>query len=381
MIQRSVINNTIAVVVVVLLLSACSGGGKTSFYAQGGDTVRFRYLENLTLVDYEDYMTAEIRNPWDTSKVLHKYVLIEKNDTVSQEIPNATIVRIPLSKTVVYTSVHSALIDDLGALEQIAGVCDVKYIMRPCILEQCAGGRIADVGDAMTPDVERIIQLTPDAILLSPFENSGGYGRFEKYGIPIVECADYMEKSALARAEWMRFYGLLYGKGKEADSLFSSIERRYKELKALVAEKKNGPQLLCDLKGGAAWYVPGGKSYLGQLYNDAGGNYSFDYLDDSGSVPLSFEAVYDKAVNADVWLIKYNTEKDKTYSSLLEEYSPYSAFKAFRERNIYGCNTGEKPFYEEVPFHPDRLLEEFIKIFHPGVLENDSLRFFRKLAE
>ena len=71
----------------------------------------------------------------------------------------------------------------------------------------------------MNPDMERIIDLHPDAILLSPFENSGGYGRIEKLDIPIIECADYMETSALGRAEWMRFYGLLFGVAPQADSL------------------------------------------------------------------------------------------------------------------------------------------------------------------
>ena len=55
----------------------------------------------------------------------------------------------------------------------------------------------------MKPDIERIIDLRADAILLSPFENSGGYGRLEQIGVPIIECADYMETSALGRAEWM----------------------------------------------------------------------------------------------------------------------------------------------------------------------------------
>ena len=141
------------------------------------------------------------------------------------------------------------------------------------------------------------------------------------------------------------------------------------------------PKMMCDLKGGAAWYVPGGNSYLGQLFQDAGADYAFAYLKDSGSVPLSFETVYDKAKDADVWCIKYNGKKDKTYTDLLEEYAPYSGFKAFVSKNIYDCNTNKVPFYEEVPFHPDLLLSDIIKMLHPGVLEDDSLKYYHKLAE
>lgn len=44
------------------------------------------------------------------------------------------------------------------------------------------------------------------------FENSGGYGKLDKLHIPIIEAADYMESSPLGRAEWMKFYGMLFKK-------------------------------------------------------------------------------------------------------------------------------------------------------------------------
>lgn len=379
--MKEKVNYTIAVVVWVLLLCSCSGGGKTSYHVGEGDTLSFRYARNLSVVNYRDYQVAEIRNPWDTTKVLHKYILVDKNQELPKPLPEGTVVRIPLTTTVVYTAVHCALMEDLGVLNSIVGVCDVDYIIRPNILERCEKGEIVNLGSAMSPNAEQIILLAPDAILLSPFENSGGNGSFEKYGIPIIECADYMETSALARAEWIRFYGLLYGVNEVADSMFYVIENRYQYLKDLVKSVGQRPKMMCDLKGGAAWYVPGGNSYLGQLFQDAGADYAFAYLKDSGSVPLSFETVYDKAKDADVWCIKYNAKKDKTYTDLLEEYAPYSGFKAFVSKNIYDCNTNKVPFYEEVPFHPDLLLSDIIKMLHPGVLEDDSLKYYHKLAE
>ena len=83
---------------------------------------------------------------------------------------------------------------------------------------------------------EKIIDLRPDAIMLSPFENSGGYGRVGKLGVPVIECADYMETSPLGRAEWLRFYGLLVGQEQRGDSLFAQIEKEYLALKDLAAQ-------------------------------------------------------------------------------------------------------------------------------------------------
>lgn len=367
--------------VTVLFLSACGGKSSTVSGSAQGDSIPLHYSSNLSLIDYENYIVAQLRNPWDTTKILHTYVLVDKKQPLPQELPLGTLVRTPLSKAVIYSSVHCSLLKDLGALNSIGGVCDLKYIKLPEIEEGCRNGTITDVGDGMNPNIERIIDLHPDAILLSPFENSGGYGRVEKLNVPIIECADYMETSSLGRAEWMRFYGLLFGEAQKADSLFAEVEKNYNELKALVAPLSYAPSVISELKNGSAWYVPGGKSTSARIYADAGANYVFADDEHSGSVPLAFETVFDKGQNADFWLIKYNQAIDKTYKELEQDYAPYTGFRAFKERNIYGCNTGKVDFYEDSPFHPDRLLKDLIKIFHPTLLEGYELKYFTKLAE
>ena len=363
------------------LLSACGGRSKSSSVIEAEETIPLRYAENLSLSATEDYTIARLRNPWDTTRILHTYVLVDKEKSLPADLPEGTLVRTPLSKAVVYSSVHCGLLNQIGALKSIGGVCDLKYIKLQEVQDGCRTGSIADVGNGMNPDIEKIIDLHPDAIMLSPFENSGGYGRVEKLNIPIIECADYMETSALGRAEWMRFYGLLFGEAQKADSLFAEVEKNYNELKALVAPLSYAPSVISELKNGSAWYVPGGKSTSARIYADAGANYVFADDEHSGSVPLTFETVFDKGQNADFWLIKYNQAIDKTYKELEQDYAPYTGFRAFKERNIYGCNTRKVDFYEDSPFHPDRLLKDLIKIFHPTLLEGYELKYFTKLAE
>ena len=363
------------------LLSSCGGKSKSSSVIEAEKAIPLRYAENLSLSATEDYTIARLRNPWDTTRILHTYVLVDKKKSLPADLPEGTLVRTPLSKAVVYSSVHCGLLNQIGALKSIGGVCDLKYIKLQEVQDGCRTGSIADVGNGMNPDIEKIIDLHPDAIMLSPFENSGGYGRVEKLNIPIIECADYMETSALGRAEWMRFYGLLFGEAQKADSLFAEVEKNYNELKALVAPLSSAPSVISELKNGSAWYVPGGKSTSARIYADAGANYVFANDEHSGSVPLAFETVFDKWQNADFWLIKYNQAIDKTYKELEQDYAPYTGFRAFKERNIYGCNTGKVDFYEDSPFHPDRLLKDLIKIFHPTLLEGYELKYFTKLAE
>lgn len=366
----------------VLLLSACGGGSKTSSLQAEGDTIRMKYSSLLQIVKHADYTVVTIRNPWDTLKVLHTYLLADREKPLPEHLPEGTVVRTPLQKSVIYSSVHCSLWSELDELKGIGGVCGLEYIKLPQIQEGCRNGSIVNVGNSMNPDIERIIDLRPDAILLSPFENSGGYGRVGKLNIPIIECADYMETSALGRAEWMRLYGLLLGKEAQADSLFAGIEKEYLTLTQQVkSQNLKRPTVISEMKNSSAWYIPGGNSTMGRLYQDAGADYVFASLSNSGSVPLAFETVFDRGGNADIWLIKYNQPQDKTYSELERDYAPYARFKAFQDRKVYGCNTNHVPFYEESPFHPELLLKDLIKIFHPELLPDYDFKYFSNLAE
>ena len=159
----------------VLLFSSCGGKSKTASVIEAEKAIPLRYAENLSLSATEDYTIARLRNPWDTTRILHTYVLVDKEKSLPADLPEGTLVRTPLSKAVVYSSVHCGLLNQIGALKSIGGVCDLKYIKLQEVQDGCRTGSIADVGNGMNPDIEKIIDLHPDAIMLSPFENSGGY--------------------------------------------------------------------------------------------------------------------------------------------------------------------------------------------------------------
>ncbi len=359
----------------VLLTVGCDRS-KTALCMQEGDTLHLRHADNLTIVSYDSFTVASLRNPWDTTRMLHTYILVPRQAPLPQRLPEGTLVRTPLRCAAVYSSVHCSLLEQLGRLDAIGGVCDLKYIKMDALIRRVREGKIQDYGSGLNPNLEKIMDTHPDALMPSPFEGSNGYGRLAKLGIPIIECADYMETSALGRAEWMRFYGRLFGCPERADSLFEAVERRYQDLARRVTGISKRPTLLCETLYGSSWHVAGGNSSLGRLYRDAGADYLFADYPESGSVPLPFETVFDRAQHADIWLIKYNQPQDLTYAQLQADYAPYSRFRPFRERRIYGCNTHDVRFYEEVQFQPDRLLADLIKIFHPHLLPSYNLHYF-----
>lgn len=361
-----------------VLLAACRGG-RTSSAEAAGDSVTFKYATQLSIVRYDGYTVASLKNPWKEGMTLHRYVLVPSDRDLPPHLPNGTIIRTPVSRAVMFTTVHCAMMMEFGKQDCISGVADLKYIKIPWVQQGVKDGRISDVGDGMSPVIEKIIDQRPDVLFLSPFENSGGYGKLEEINIPIVECAEYMEPSPLARAEWIRFYGMLFGCEQRADSLFHVTDSSYQSLKTIAKTAKKNPSVLLDKITGSVWYIPGGKSTIGQMVQDAGGISPWNADTHSGSVSLPFEAVLEKGGEADVWLFRYSSDHDITYPELLADHHGYSQFKAWRNHEAYGCNVELGPFYEETPFHPDWLLNDFISILHPEIEGLNPPRYFKRL--
>ena len=400
------IKNIIFGALVVLLVVACHGGETAS--GEGGDTLQMKYAELLTIVKHNDgaYTEAIIENPWKKGTTLHKYILVPKGKEGDETVArlkddireNATlqmgshcdIVRTPLESNVVFTAPHCQLMYELGCKNAITGVCDKDYINIPDIKERVklSDGKastsdtnkvIIDCGSSMQPDIERIIALKPEGLLISPFENSGGYGKLDKLHIPIIETADYMETSPLGRAEWMKFYGLLFKSEERSDSLFSSIKKEYLALKAEAAKLPLGLSILTERKMGSVWYVPGGKSTMGILLKDANAKYIFADDTHSGSLAYGPERILSKGTQIDVWAFKYFGGKALSKSDLLAEYEGYKALKTFNQNSIYQVDTSTQPYFELTSFHPEILLREFIILAHPKATQFGKLRFYQHL--
>ncbi|MDY4990016.1 MAG: ABC transporter substrate-binding protein [Prevotella sp.] len=431
----------------LLVLTACQGGKTTAGEAEEGDTLKMKYAKLLTIVKYgekgtasldkdaedAEYQYAEVNvaNPWKAGTLLHRYILIPKGEEGDKTVTRLALqrtsgmgcttdtVRTPVERSAVFIAPHCQLMYELGCQQAIRGVCDLNYINIPDVRKRAASAgkassenassgnassgnasaqnSIVDCGSSMAPDIERIISLKPEAILVSPFENSGGYGKLDKLHIPIIEAADYMESSPLGRAEWMKFYGMLFGKDKnisttvagkaseatlpascelKADSLFAKIEKEYLKLKAEAGKLPKGLSILTERKTGNVWYVPGGQSTIGILLKDANARYIFSDDKHSGSLPMSPEQILAKGSQVNVWAFKYFGGAPLSQVQLLQEYDGYKALAAFSRGNIYQVDTSTVPYFELTNFHPELLLREFIILAHGSRF--GKLKFYKK---
>ena len=332
---------------VVVTLTGCRGGNTVSHEEQG-DTLQLKYSSLLTIVQQEGYTDVTVSNPWKPGKTLHRYLLVPKDAQMPDGLPDGTIIRTPIQRAAVFTTVHCSLLTQFGVGESIVAVADSKYIKIPYVHQQIQKGLIADCGNGLNPVVEKIMDVKPDT-------------------------------SPLARAEWMRFYGLLYGRAEMADSLFAEVDQRYTALKQQAAKAGQGRSVLIDKLVGSVWYVPGGRSTIGQMVQDAGGQYYWANDDHSGSLSLPFESVLEHSGEAQVWLLRYSSDHAMTLSELLGEQPYYNQLTAYRTGEVYGCNVEQSLFYEQSPFRPDYLLSDFIQILHPDITNLPPLRYYKKM--
>ena len=315
----------------------------------------------LSMQRTADYTLVTVGDPWKGG-VLHRYVLVPRDTDLPKDLPEGTVVRTPVQRALVYSSVHTSLLDELGAIGAVRGVVDSQYFIDSTIVQGVAMGKIADCGNSMNPTVEKVIDMQPDAILLSPYQDAS-YGQIAKLDIPIIECADYLEYDPLGRAEWVKFYGELVGKRNEADSLYNAIVTAYNEVKQAAAGAANRPTVVTEMVISGVWNVPGGQSYMARILHDAGGNYLWADDENTGSLALDFNQVLAVAQDADYWFIKWtniNSLKD-----LQGAFDLNKEMAAFKNKHVYVCDTDKTRFFDRIPFHPDVLLREFAAILHP----------------
>lgn len=366
-------------IILVAAVTGCNKKNNTSDLAMS-DVLHLQYAKGFRVQKTDGYTLITIRNPWDTAAILNSYVLVDKQRELPANLPKGNIIRTPVSSVVATSALHCSILDELKSVNLITGVCEPQYIKTPYITEGVASGKIADLGIANSPDPEGIIMLNPDAVFSDPMVGKN-QASLEKAKVPLVMTTDYTEPHPLGRAEWIRFYALFVGQETLADSLFTITAKKYNEVKNKVKEADKRPTVFTDIRYQGNWHLPGGQSNTATLLNDAGAAYIWADDESTVFITLTFETVLDKAGDADKWLIRYYDNKEMSYASLMSEYKPYSYFKAFKDKEIYTCNTLYSPYYDDLPIHPDYVLQDLAYVFHPELFPDYKARYYKKMEK
>ena len=360
----------------ILALSGCtSGHGTNTGATEEGDTLT-RAARHLTLIDRDGYVEAIISTPWTAADKPGHYLLVPRGHDI--DAPDGTaVVHVPLERSVVFSSVHTSPIFELGAGEAIAGVADGQYFASTdTVARLLSAGLIADVGAAASPSPEQILALEADAVLMSPMPESD-YTVYTRNGIVALPMADYLELDPLGRAEWIKLLGVLYGQREKADSIYNDVCTAYNQLRN--ADKAGAaPRVLTETITSGVWYLPAGDSYMARMLDDAGGDYPWADVKSEGSIALDAEGVLDRAPDADVWFIR-SFGPVPSLESLAAANPAAEHIKAFREGNVYVCDTSRKNIFNDIAFHPEKVLRDLVIIMHPASHAGEGPVYFEKL--
>jgi len=324
-----------------------------------------------------------IKTPYPKSKEVFEYVIHQKNKQKTLKTKNLPNISVPIDKIVVTSTTHLPMIELLGKEEAIIGFPHAKYVSSKKIRTLIDNGKIIELGKEASINTEILLDIQPELVVgFSMGKTNKTYNIIEKAGIPVILNGDWLEETPLGRAEWIKFFGVLFNQEQKADSIFKVIEKSYLDAKEIAKKAQQQPTILSGaIMSKDIWNLPAGESFVAQFLHDANLNYLWKNSKGKGSLSLSFESVFDKGQQADFWIAPgYFSSKKQ----LLKSNTLYATFKAFKNDKIYTPatkkgKTGGVLYFELAPARPDLVLKDMIKITHPELLPNYELTFFEKM--
>jgi iron complex transport system substrate-binding protein len=341
-----------------------------------------RLAKRFNVERSENAVLITIDKPWQGSNSALRYLLYA--DSIPQVYEDSfgiVPIKVPVTSLVSNSTTHLSYLEELGVENILIGFSQSQYIYSEKILSRLQEDEVKEIGADGKLDVEYIVDLNPDIVLAF---NAGTENRqlkkLQELGLQVVMNADYMETSVLGRYEWIKFLGHFTGQIDQANERFDQMVIRYDSLKSMCIGVEM-PTVISGTLYGGSWFLPGGKNYGSQIIADAGGNYLWKTDDSSGWLNLDFEAVYEKAWQADYWIGVSNYE---SLAVLKESVERYADFEAFKKGNVYTYTArvnanGANDYFESGNVNPDRILADHIKILHPELLPNYELYYYKKL--
>ncbi len=353
---------------------------------EGKEVINFEkinYSQLFTIKKHSHYKEIVIASPWIDGEIYAQYILIPKRAKVPENLPNkAIIIRTPVDNIVTLSTPHIGLYDKLNALDKIIGIATADYVYNQNIKERTKRGVIKEVGSNKDLNIELLVDMNPDMVTTSGFQTpSRPMEIAAQAGIKVVFNIEWMEKSPLARAEWIKFAAAFINKEKEAQKIFDDIVLQYNEVKKLAENVNSKPKILIGKKWKGIWNTSGGTSYYANFLRDAGADYYWFQDTSTGTLELSFEEVIDKQLDTDIWI---NPGNSVSIADLLASDDRYGLFNPVKQGQVFGYfnkvnSNGVNAYWEKGPIAPHIILSDLIKIFHPDLLPNHELYFFKKL--
>lgn len=324
-------------------------------------------------IKYAKGLQVEYRNDG-----IHVFISNPDPQSLAQGQEEIVITR-PYGRFITTTALQLGNFEVLGLEDRIVAINSLNNLFSPKMRAQVESGQTVRIGKEGNFDLELVLASRPDYILVSASKN-GGFEALKDAGIPLIPHHGYKEADPLGQAEWIKLIGLLTGETRKANAVFEDIERKYNTLKDEVQRACEGMELPTVISGRQirdGWYIVGGKSYMAQLFKDAGTDYIMKDNMSTGGVTLDFEAVYAKGIHADFWQTDSSFNGDFTLETLRSEDERYATMDAYNNHRVVYCNLSRTPYRELAGVQPHLMLADFVKAFHPDILPHYTPQYYK----
>jgi iron complex transport system substrate-binding protein len=341
-----------------------------------------KYAVGFTVTQQGKATLVEVKTPYQNATAGYAYLLVPINEPVPPHDEHTIIINVPLTSIVCTSTTHIPLLDYLGLTNKLIGFPTTDYISSAKMRSRIDSGNVVELGIDKGMNIERLITLKPAAVMAYTMSSDlGQLKKIKELGVPVIINAEYLEKHPLGRAEWIKFMALFFNKQREADSVFTTIEKEYLAVKESVAKSSTLPTVMSGVVYGDTWYTPGGKNYASTLLTDAGCSYLWKDDMSTGFLELSFESVFAKAHNANLWI---GVGAFESLAAMKASEERYAKFNPFKNKNVFTYNAkkgakGGSEFLELGYLRPDFILKDLVKIAHPELLPHHQLYFYKKL--
>lgn len=358
--------------ILFVILAACSGGTKATAETKG--SVEVRYARHFRLAQKDGYVELKVLQP-ETGEVERTFALV-KAENKAKVPAGADPIEVPLKNAAVLSTTHIGMLDAIGALDCIKGSTDANFVANRQVLKGIRSGTIAAFGDEVSITPERLLEKEITLVVISGFgKEFPNQEKLQRLGIEVMANYEWREEHPLGKAEWVKVFGYLTGKEKEAEAHFAMVEKAYGDLKAEVRKATSKrPKVLVGSLIGDVWYAPAGESYMARVLDDGGADYIYRNEKGTGSCEHTLEQVFKHQQDVNIWI----NSGAATLSGLKDQQPKYALFTAFKAGNVYCYTHNSNYFWEMSAANPHWLLSDFAVIC--GIKSGGKLHFYRQLT-
>jgi len=273
-----------------------------------------------------------------------------------------------------------SLLADLDRVDVLTGVAQRSVMMDPWAEARIHAGKVtefAKVGLAI--DIERVVAARP-SVLMTGGASNVTFSVIRNAGVPVVANTEYLEPTALGRAEWLKFMALFLNEERQAQALYGGMKARYRSLSARASAlpESGRPLVMTGRSTRGLFVIAGGRSYVAALIKDAGGRYAWADNTSAATASVDLEAQIQRAGNADVWI---NGGGWANLPAMLDDEPRYVAFKAYRQGQVWVYERRQTPagandYWSRGVTRPDLVLADLVKIFHPRLSPDHAFEWY-----